>query len=68
MERRWITPHEAAEYLGVHLMTIYSWINKGKIPFARVGRLLRVDLRTLEAKLGSESKEYFSESHKGRRE
>jgi excisionase family DNA binding protein len=54
-ERRWISPREAASYLGVHLMTVYSWIDAEKIPAARVGRLVRIDLRALEADLERQS-------------
>jgi excisionase family DNA binding protein len=51
MERRWISPRDAAEYMKVHVMTVYSWIDSGKIPAARIGRLVRIDLRALEADL-----------------
>jgi len=49
--RRWISPREAAEYLGCHIQTCYSWIYEGRIPAARIGRSVRVDLRALEAQL-----------------
>ena len=51
-ERRWISPREAAEYLGCHLQTVYGWIDSGKLVAARVGRrFVRVDLKALEADL-----------------
>lgn len=51
-ERRWISPREAAVYLGCHLQTIYSWIDSGKLAAARVGRrFVRVDFKALEADL-----------------
>ena len=51
MERRWISCAEAATYLGCHLMTVYSWIDSGKIPSARLGRKVLVDRRRLDAQL-----------------
>jgi len=51
MERRFLSPREAAEYLGCHLMTVYSWIDSGKIPSARLGRKVLVDKRLLDAQL-----------------
>lgn len=49
--RRWITPRETAEYLDCHLMTVYAWIDSGRIPAVRIGRSVRIDLRALEADL-----------------
>jgi excisionase family DNA binding protein len=40
---------EAAEYLGVSKLTIYGWTSKGKIPYRKIGRLLRFDSVDLEA-------------------
>lgn len=40
---------DAAEYLGVSQLTIYGWTSKKKIPFRKVGRLLRFDRNELEA-------------------
>jgi excisionase family DNA binding protein len=51
VERRWISCTEAAEYLGCHLMTVYSWIDSGKIPSARLGRKVLIDRRRLDAQL-----------------
>ena len=46
--RRWISPLEASKYLDCHLMTIYGWIDSGKIPAVKIGRTVRVDFRALE--------------------
>lgn len=51
MERRWLTVREAAEYLGLSVKGAYDMAAAGKLPAARVGRLVRIDLRTLEADL-----------------
>ena len=51
MERRFLSPREVAEYLGCHLMTVYSWIDSGKVPSARIGRKVLIDKRRLDERL-----------------
>jgi excisionase family DNA binding protein len=51
MERRWLTVREAAEFLHISVKGAYDMAASGKLPAARVGRLVRVDLRALEADL-----------------
>ena len=36
-----ITPAQLAEILGVKLPTIYTWVSRRRIPFQKVGHLLR---------------------------
>lgn len=38
---------EISEYLGVSVQTIYDWVYKEKIPYHKVGRLLRFDLNEI---------------------
>jgi excisionase family DNA binding protein len=49
--RRWISVREAAEYLGIAVKSAYDMAAVGKLPAAHVGRLVRIDLRVLEADL-----------------
>lgn len=51
MERRFLSPREVSEYLGVHVMTVYDWIARGEIPSARLGRRVLIDRRRLDAQL-----------------
>jgi len=51
LERRWLTVREAAEYLGLSVKGAYDMAAAGKLPAARVGRLVRIDLKALEADL-----------------
>lgn len=51
IERRWISPKSASLYLGVHLQTVYTWIDNGRIPAAKLGRSVRVDRRSLDKML-----------------
>ena len=54
-ERKWLTIRETAEYLGLSVKGAYQMAAAGKLPAARVGRLVRVDLRALEADLERQS-------------
>jgi excisionase family DNA binding protein len=49
--RRWISPREAAEYLGCHVQTVYDWIARGVIVSGRIGRKVLVDRRRLDEQL-----------------
>jgi len=44
-----MTLSEAAAYLGVAQSSIYGWTCKKKIPFRKVGRLLKFNRQELEA-------------------
>ena len=48
MPKRWISPKECAEYLGLHKKSVYRLICKEKIPASKIGGSIRVDLRKLE--------------------
>jgi excisionase family DNA binding protein len=51
MTRRWISINSAAEYLALHPVTVRRLIDRGEIPAVRIGRNVRVDLKTLDEKL-----------------
>ena len=34
--RTWLTPEQAAEFLGIARPTIYKWIGTGTVPFHRI--------------------------------
>jgi excisionase family DNA binding protein len=36
---RWLSVNEIGEHLGVSKETVYRWLDKGKIPAKRVGKL-----------------------------
>jgi excisionase family DNA binding protein len=38
---------QVAEALGCHIMTIYGWVEEGKIPHMRIGRRVKLDGATL---------------------
>lgn len=39
LAERWLSVDEIARYLGVAPVTVYRWLEKGKIPAHRVGKL-----------------------------
>jgi len=51
LERRWISVREAAEYLSLHEVTIRRKIDKEELPAARLGHVVRVDLKALNEQL-----------------
>ena len=42
-----LTVKQVAEALGCHIMTIYGWVEEGKIPHMRIGRRVKFDGATL---------------------
>ncbi len=38
---------QAAAYLGVSVNTLYGWVHKRKVPYIKIGRLLKFDLKEL---------------------
>ncbi len=45
---RLLTLEETAAYLGVSKLTMYEWVNKRKIEYIKVGRLVKFRERTIE--------------------
>ena len=43
MRRRLISASEIAERLGIQCQTVYLWVRQKRIPFYRVGRLVKFD-------------------------
>lgn len=48
MERQLINIHELSALLGVSMNTLYGWVNRRKIPYVKVGRLVKFDQRDIE--------------------
>ena len=55
MEKRWITPRECSEYLGLHKQTIYSLCGRGALPTTRIGGSIRIDRKRLDGLLEANS-------------
>ena len=50
-EKRFIGMDECSEYLGVKKNSLYYWVFQKKIPYLKIGRLVKFDLQELEAGL-----------------
>ena len=46
--RRLLDIKEAAEFLNISPNTLYSWVNQRRIPFVKLGRRVKFDLKDLE--------------------
>ena len=47
-ETRLLTVTEAAEFLRIHPITLYSWVSQGRIPSIKMGRKRLFDRKELE--------------------
>lgn len=47
-EKRFLGVKELAEYLGVKVATIYSWTFQRKIPYLKIGRCVKFDIKKIE--------------------
>ena len=48
MEKRFLSIKQLAEYLGIAEGTVYVWVCHRKIPYVKVGRLVKFDMRKIE--------------------
>ncbi len=48
MEKRFIGINDCAEYLGLTRGTLYVWVCHRKIPYLKMGRLVKFDLKVIE--------------------
>ena len=45
----WLSVEQVAEYLGISKETVYRWLEKGKVPAHRVGKLWRFDTQEIDS-------------------
>lgn len=43
-----LTIDEAAEYLSIRPWTLRAWVSQKRIPYIKLGRLVRFELKSLE--------------------
>jgi excisionase family DNA binding protein len=48
VNRRLLTVSEVSEYTGLSVHTLYTMVSQRRIPFVKVGRLTKFDLRLLD--------------------
>lgn len=49
MKRKTLTAQEIAEYIGVHVDTIYTMVRQGQIPHVRVRRRILFSIETIDS-------------------
>lgn len=47
--RRLFTIHEIAEYTGLSVRTLHRMVSQRRIPFVKMGRLIKFDRRAMDA-------------------
>ena len=47
-EQRYLSPLELSLYLGMSIQTIYEWTSQKKIPFIKLGRLVKFDKQEID--------------------
>ncbi|MBP9853518.1 MAG: helix-turn-helix domain-containing protein [Candidatus Omnitrophica bacterium] len=60
VNKRFLNVEELAEFLGIAEGTVYVWVCHRKIPFLKVGRLVKFDLRKIEKWLEQKSVEMYN--------
>lgn len=61
---RLLNVYELSQQLGVQLKTIYAWVNQKKIPYIKVGRLVKFDQKDIDGWIESRKvapSKYWSE-------
>ena len=48
MEKRFLGIKEMSEYMGVRENTLYAWVYQKKIPYTKIGKLVKFDLHKIE--------------------
>lgn len=46
--QEWLTPREAADYMGVNVRSIYTWIGRGELEATKDNRSVRINRASLE--------------------
>ena len=57
-EKGLMSVEEAADYLGVKRSTLYSWVFYRKIPFIKIGRLVKFDYAELQQWIDEKRRPY----------
>lgn len=64
MEKRLFNIEELAEYIAVPKGTIYNWISQRKLPFVKIGRRVKFDIKDIDEWI--ESKKIINNMGKAR--
>lgn len=48
IEKRYLGLDDFSEYIGVPKSTLYVWVCRKKIPYLKIGKLVKFDLKEIE--------------------
>jgi excisionase family DNA binding protein len=48
LEKRFLSMNECSEFLGITKGTLYVWVCHKKIPYLKIGRLVKFDIQEIE--------------------
>ena len=48
MEKRFLSIQGLSEYLGLSKGTVYVWVCQRRIPYLKIGKLVKFDMREIE--------------------
>ena len=57
MEKRFINIKDLSDYLGVSKHTIKSWVYQDRLPYRKIGRVIRFDIREIEKALNRKERQ-----------
>ena len=57
MTKRYLSPKELSEYLGISIQTIYEWTSQRRIPFVKLSRLVKFDITAIDDWMKSQREE-----------
>ena len=60
MNRRLLNVKEVSELTGLSTNTVYAWVSQDRIPYVKLGRLVKFDSEELDRWIGSKA---VKESH-----
>lgn len=59
-DKRFIGVKDLAEYLGVSVNTVYAWTSQHRVPYVKVGKIVRFDTKKVEEWIKNNSIEVSS--------
>ena len=48
MGERWLSVDEIADHLGIKKDTVYKWVRKRNLPFHKMGKLLKFQIKEVD--------------------
>lgn len=62
IQRRLVDVHQVAEYTGLATKTVYTMVSQRRIPFVKLGRLTKFDLRDIDVWIKQHTVKAYSQA------